>query len=48
MFVSCGQNAVKDHATKIGNKSVDSVTPFRCLGTSLTNTIAFMQKVRAD
>jgi hypothetical protein len=27
MFVSCGRNAVPDHSTKIGNKSVDSVAP---------------------
>ena len=48
MFVSCGQNAVQDHSTTIGNKSVDSVAPSRYLGTSVTNIHCVMQKVQAD
>jgi hypothetical protein len=48
MLVSRCQKAGQRQSIKIGNRSFDSVAKFKYLGTTLTDKIVFMKRLRAD
>jgi hypothetical protein len=46
--MSCDRNAGRSYNTKIGNRSFEMVEEFKYMGTTLTNQVIFMKKLRQD
>jgi hypothetical protein len=48
MLMSCSQKIGQKRSAKVANRSVEDVAKFRYLGTTLTDQITFMKRLRAD
>lgn len=46
VFVPRGQDAGKNHSTKVANKLFESVTKLKCLGTTQTNENGMHEEVK--